>query len=257
MSSMRKVNPGLLLGVVSCVVLLTTGLIPWLVGGAAGALLVAAQVLEPFPCRDLFRLRQIALGSEYGRAVPYLQKWQRNLDIYVSGTPQPADLVMLDRVVAELNQLQSQLRITVVSSAEVANVRLQFLPYREFGRDPLYIPANKGFFAAEQDQGALYQARILIATDQVTQSERNHLLREELTQILGLFNDTPDPPESIFTSRWTQTQHYTAQDRRLIRLLYTPELWPGLPAEHVASAFCGRYFSFRCLVTRQPCQSVR
>ena len=47
-----------------------------------------------------------------------------------------------------------------------------------------------------------------------------HLLREELTQSLGLFNDSWDYPESIFYQCWTTTTEYAPIDRELIDMLY-------------------------------------
>ena len=47
-----------------------------------------------------------------------------------------------------------------------------------------------------------------------------HLLREELTQSLGLFNDSWDYPESIFYQAWTTTTEYAPIDSELIDMLY-------------------------------------
>jgi hypothetical protein len=49
---------------------------------------------------------------------------------------------------------------------------------------------------------------------------QRHLLREELTQSLGLINDTYDYPESIFYQGWTETTEYAPIDRELIQMLY-------------------------------------
>jgi hypothetical protein len=61
-------------------------------------------------------------------------------------------------------------------------------------------------------------------------TEQKHLLREELTQALGLAKDSPLYMESIFQSRWTTTNEYAPIDRDLIRLLYHPEMLTGLNA---------------------------
>ena len=49
---------------------------------------------------------------------------------------------------------------------------------------------------------------------------QKHLLREELTQSLGLRNDSYTYPESIFYSNWTNTTEYTELDKSLIDMLY-------------------------------------
>jgi hypothetical protein len=49
---------------------------------------------------------------------------------------------------------------------------------------------------------------------------QKHLLREELTQSLGLKNDSYDYPKSIFYQGWTTTTEYAPIDRELIQMLY-------------------------------------
>ena len=49
---------------------------------------------------------------------------------------------------------------------------------------------------------------------------QRHLLREELTQSLGLFNDTYDYPNSMFYQGWTETTKYADIDVKLIKMLY-------------------------------------
>jgi hypothetical protein len=49
---------------------------------------------------------------------------------------------------------------------------------------------------------------------------QKHLLREELTQSLGLFNDSYKYENSIFQQRWTETTEYAPIDRVLIDMLY-------------------------------------
>ena len=59
-------------------------------------------------------------------------------------------------------------------------------------------------------------------------TEQKHLLREELTQSLGLARDSQKYSESIFQSAWTTTMEYALIDRDLIRLLYHPDMSIGL-----------------------------
>ena len=62
---------------------------------------------------------------------------------------------------------------------------------------------------------------------------QKHLLREELTQSLGLARDSSWYLESIFQSEWTTTNSYSDIDKELIRLLYHPRMRQGLDAERV------------------------
>ncbi len=104
------------------------------------------------------------------------------------------------------------------------------MPESQFATvEPSYIPTNYGFFRVWWDhQGAIYKGRILVASEDITQEERSHLIREEVTQSLGLFRDSWDYPESIFYQGWTATGQFAEIDRPTIQLLYQPQLLPGM-----------------------------
>ena len=55
-----------------------------------------------------------------------------------------------------------------------------------------------------------------------------HLLREELTQSLGLGQDSERYLNSIFQINWTTTSSYSQIDKDIIRLLYHPNMKVGL-----------------------------
>jgi len=69
------------------------------------------------------------------------------------------------------------------------------------------------------------------------QVKRSHLIREELTQSLGLMDDSYAYPDSIFYQEWTATQEYSDIDRKLIEMLYLEETRPGMSREQVESIF--------------------
>lgn len=61
------------------------------------------------------------------------------------------------------------------------------------------------------------------------ETEQKHLLREELTQSLGLGKDSPWYSDSIFQQTFsTKTTEYAEIDKELIRLLYHPDMAIGL-----------------------------
>ena len=49
---------------------------------------------------------------------------------------------------------------------------------------------------------------------------KKNLLREELTQSLGLFNDSMKYPDSIFYQVWSETTEYSELDKEVIRRHY-------------------------------------
>jgi hypothetical protein len=176
---------------------------------------------------------EIGLNVEYGSASPALRRWTGDIRIQVHGAPTMADIRTLHQVVGELNQLVTGIELRV--DGRDSNMDIYFAPEDRFSvLEPAYVPVNLGFFRVWWDRsGAIYRARILIASQDITQQERDHLIREELTQSLGLFNDSWRYPDSIFYQGWTDTTRYTDLDVAAIRLLYHPALRPGMPQREV------------------------
>ena len=187
------------------------------------------------PAGAMEYLSEIGFGVEYGSAMPVIHKWTQDVRIVVHGSPTEADLQTLDQVVSELNFLVGEINLELVD--EAANLEVYFSPESHFSEiEPTYVPTNLGFFRVWFDgEGVIQQGRVLIAADGTTQAERTHLIREELTQSLGLFQDSWQHSDSIFYEGWTTTDKYGPLDEATIRLLYQPQLAPGTNRNQVLS----------------------
>lgn len=171
---------------------------------------------------------EVGFGQEYGSASPVLHKWTQDVTLRVFGAPTAADLEALNLTVGELNRLLTGVQLILTDGD--ADLEVYFAPESSFaGIEPKYVPGNLGFFRVWWDgQGAIYKGRILISSDGITQEERSHLIREELTQSLGLFRDSWRYPESIFYQGWTATPGFAPIDGPTIQLLYQPQLSAGM-----------------------------
>lgn len=170
----------------------------------------------------------IAFGAEFGGATPLLRRWRTTPgpQIRINGTPSPADLEMVDSVVAEMNRL-TPLDIQLVEDAPT--VEMHFVPQDEFGQILPEAPdGNIGlvwvWWAGDQ---YIFESVVLIATD-IPEDRRAHIIREELTQMLGLLQDSFRYPESIFYQNFSTVTEYLPIDRTVIELLYRPELEVGM-----------------------------
>lgn len=181
---------------------------------------------------------EVALGSEWGTSNQTVRKWNQNLRIKVSGARTNEDNATINRVIGELNELIDGSGIQLTLDNNNPNVEIIYAPETEFSRlEPNYVPGNLGFFWTYWNGGALNRARILItSTNRVTQRERNHLLQEELTQVMGLMRDSWRYQDSIFYQGWTNVNQYTADDRAIIQILYLTNIRPGMSRSQVASA---------------------
>ena len=104
------------------------------------------------------------------------------------------------------------------------NVDIYFTSVNDFREiEPNYIAGNNGFFWTYWDDGAIIFANVFVLDNQ-SEVYRNHLLREELTQCLGLMNDSYLYEDSIFYADWTDTTEYMEIDRTLISMLYREDV---------------------------------
>jgi Protein of unknown function (DUF2927) len=200
---------------------------------ASPALEMATPVQQPnWAPETIDYFLAVALSSEYGSSGSIL-KWQDELRIQVLGTPTAQDLQTLSAVTQELHQLTG-LSITLVDQSP--NVEIHFAPMVEFAQlEPNYKPGNEGFFWTWFENGVIDRAKILINSQQ-TERVRSHLLREELTQSLGLMNDSRHDPDSIFYQGWTQTNAFNPTDQAVIQMLYQPSIRPNMTRAEVLQA---------------------
>ena len=200
-------------------------------------------------------LSEVGFGAEYGSSLPVLHKWTEDVNLRIYGSPTPSDIATLTQVVSELNELIGGIKLTLDdgygdgwsagsrpgsrpgSNDSPGDLEVHFAPESQFQNiEPHYIPVNYGFFRVWWDhQGAIYRGRILVASEDITQEERSHLIREEVTQSMGLFQDSWNYPDSIFYQGWTATGEYATIDRPTIRLLYQPQLLPGMTRLQVSA----------------------
>lgn len=191
--------------------------------------------LESFTPEQIKYFLEIAMGSEFGGSTATIKKWQGNVRIKVIGSPTTEDLNTLRSVISEINSLTNG-QANLSLDDKNPNLKLYFVPESSFKRyEPNYQPINFGYFWARLNGDTIYSANVLITTVNVTQKERSHLIREELTQVLGLMKDSWRYKDSIFYQGWTETTEFTASDRALIKMLYQPDIRPGMRRNQVAS----------------------
>ena len=119
---------------------------------------------------------------------------------------------------------------------------VRFVPQREFSKYiPECVPGNIGFFCMHWNgDGTCTRSMALIASD-VSQAERVHAIREEITQALGLMEDSWSHSDSIYYQGWTPGVHYAEIDQTLIRMLYRPDIQPNMSCQEVRNVFKGHY----------------
>ncbi len=172
---------------------------------------------------------EIALGSEFGCWQPKIRKWNQDIFIAVKGQPTLVDMQTLKQVMDELSAL-TKLKIKFTEK-EKTNIEIYFVPESEFKHiEWRYKIGNTGFFWTWWNPftSNIYRARILISTTAITQQERNHVIYEELTQSLGLMNDSNHYADSIFYQPWSLVAGFSDIDKAIIQLLYHHTIRAGM-----------------------------
>ena len=185
----------------------------------------------------------VALGQEFGTGNSKLKKWTQDISIYVDHNDQDELIEELDSIILEINELSNSIQLTIVSDASEANYRIFLGPaddYKDFEPNAApYISQNYGLFWLYRDsQSVIYRGSMYVDTERTTElSCQKHLLREEMTQSLGLMNDSFEYSESIFQQDWTCTTEYSAEDKMLIQYILNPELTANMSEEEISQYF--------------------
>ena len=125
---------------------------------------------------------------------------------------------------------------------EQPDFEVRFVPEKDFAKYiPEYVDGNIGFFCLRWNgDGACTRSTALIASD-VSQAERIHAIREEITQALGLMEDSWTHPDSIYYQGWTPGVHYAEIDKTLIRMLYRPDILPNMSRQQARAILKDHY----------------
>ena len=180
------------------------------------------------PREEIDYFIEIAFGSEWdGENFP-IRKWKDNPRISVYGNPTNKDMESLNAVISDINNLQNTINLEIIY--ENPNIEIYYIPLKEFNN---YIenpaPNNWGLFYYWWDENySIIRSKILISTDMPNQVERSHLIREELTQALGLVRDSSKYEDSIFYQEWTRTTQFSDIDKALIKLMYDERIKAGM-----------------------------
>ena len=199
--------------------------------------------------------QEIAFGSEYGNIGKTIVKWSKQNPpmIFVRGSvvdenikPSQESMSTLKEVVEELRKL-TNLDIQFTDEPSKANFSVYLdVPHSDLHKifpevKTTIIDSNSGLFYFMPDINSnIYQAVSAVSRENQYNNEIlprktiDKLIREEMTQALGLANDSYKYPLSIFQQNNSfANQYFLPIDKKIIRLLYQPEVRPGMGIDQV------------------------
>lgn len=192
------------------------------------------------PEETISYFKDIALGFEFGSASEITRKWNNDMKIYVGGSPSQELSTELNSIISDLSELTPQtFSIEVVDDTLASNYYIYFGSGNSYAQiissQSSLVGSNWGLFSIFwNDSNELIRGHMYVDINRANGLEQKHLLREELTQSLGLAKDSPLYLESIFQQSFaTKTTEYAEIDEDLIYLLYHPDMKIGLNSSQV------------------------
>lgn len=169
---------------------------------------------------------RVVLMSEFtGKSVP-VGKWMQPPVINVHGGKEyHKELVGL---LNDLGKLTGLGFLTKKKSGKNANFDIYFKTTEEIRASTPMKRANCAIILYQRNHAEIIQAKIYISTD--SPEKTRHCIYQEVTQALGLRNDSDIVPESIFNDKIVRFS-LTDTDRVLVRTLYDRRLKPGMTPE--------------------------
>ncbi len=188
---------------------------------------------------DVDYFKEVALGVEFGAGAGSIRKWTTDIRYVIVGDAGSENLDELDRVAAEINALINVELIEVFSEAE-ANFVVFFGSGEDYANNyesnaTNLIGSNNGLFwnywngRFEMVSGSMFVSTTLVDDAQLLK----HIIREELTQAMGIFNDSFSYEDSLFYQGFSKTTEYAPIDIEVLELLYSPSILPGMNEDDV------------------------
>jgi hypothetical protein len=209
--------------------------------------LPSAQAKEPAPHTKTIRWSyEVLFGSEFQNSWKGCRRWvfSPTLSAY---SPNPAHHALTREIVTHLNQVLADSPVRHIRLLPPndyrANIKVHFAPLSHFPKlskeaDFKVVDDNLGFFwLSWNKRNQIIRSTVLLASDKLEGDALRHFAYEEITQSLGIPNDSQLFRDSIFYAgdfKKGDPTTLTERDTRLIQLLYN-HLTPGDSPKQIAN----------------------
>jgi len=199
-----------------------------------------------FNDQEINYLIEIAYGREFSQDATKLLRWEENIRIHleVEGDYENEIQEAFLEIVGELNSLTPS--ISIVPESRNPNYNVYVGPRSELSK------INSYFFVDSINTQGLVQvwknpnndsaqfARAMVINDSsgsIRFQEIRNILQEEITQGLGLLNDSYKYPESIFYELQGSNDLISQLDRKIIYMMYSENLKAGFTESETRAIF--------------------
>lgn len=180
--------------------------------------------------------------DDYGNTYDKIGKWNINVvRIKIIGTPTQEDLETLNKAINDINTNVKDFQLKIDNNSLMEpDMEIYFIPHSEFARFSVNPSEVDGFtlwkvstsdIYGGNSAGEIYKARVIIGTDQSSQTRRSHVIIHELEHAIGLHhNQNQNSAVCKFGPDYTE---YTDIDKAMIRMLYRKDILPNMSRSQV------------------------
>jgi hypothetical protein len=179
--------------------------------------------------KEINYFNEITLKNELNSRVKNSpRKFKKDVKIYIYGNPEEYMVREIMYVVSDLNYIIDPIDISLVKDKRESNITVFFGGYNSFISNNLdlirvqELKSCEGFFTCKSNgSNEITSSRVFInLPNQDGIDDVRDVIREEITQSLGFFNDGTTYPESCFYEGQNKVFEYPEIDVKLISHLY-------------------------------------
>lgn len=201
--------------------------------------------IQDIPVEDvLLYFNEVCLDSEFINSgdPSYVQKWTEPIYYTLEGDYTDADVAAVDAFANWINSVGGFPGIYLTEDPTQRNLRICFCDQEEMlqlmGSDFANMDGAVTFWYLQDE---IYDAIICCRTD-LDQQLRNSVILEELYNCMGPIQDTALRPDSIIYQEFSQNQWLSPMDTVLMKLLYHPQIRPGMDAQQCEAIIRTLYY---------------
>ena len=192
------------------------------------------KIKSHFTKSELEYFAELAFKSDFNNKAVKLAKWDRDIKIGLAGEYTKEDSVEIIKITNELNNIINTIDIEFVPFKS-SNLNMHFIGYDEF--DNFFKNASigtHGFTIIKYDLMRNINRGTILINKGLTGKDRKSTILNEISNSLGLINDSYKYPTSAFQQFMNKNISYNEIDKKVIDLLYNY----GLPTR-----LDGKYFN--------------
>lgn len=184
--------------------------------------------------------KELVFKSEFREKESFVRKWETDVNIYISSGFPLALSKELDAILVELNNCLQVIKLKKTNDLRRADLKVLAGTVKDFLKiepkaSPYATRSNGLFWLHWSKYGRILWGSVFINLEKSNSIEKQkHVLREELTQALGIMNDSNKYKDSIFYQNNSQVTSYSELDKKIIKLLYSKNIKPGMTKADVS-----------------------